>query len=272
MSIRTRGVQQKKKKKQIFNKSVSRKDQKNDMRRRILENRKAFQASLTDQSITLARLYYDRWMSLPEGTGTLEVTAFGGLNMSMAFPGTLASPGFRMGHLRMFDPDTYGPCVDPYSDYCDNESLYLPTVKTTSQTVYRVPIITLACHIDIVKGVTITQLMGWPKRMLFPLTLKITSNSFAVSDKRSSKRMGRIMAANARYGADESDWPYPLPPWVKAGVIAKPLRIHVCASCQNRDTCMHSCAGCRRVYYCDRNCQRTHWRQGHKQECKKEKK
>lgn len=40
-----------------------------------------------------------------------------------------------------------------------------------------------------------------------------------------------------------------------------------CAQCQNTTGTLQRCAGCRTVQYCSRDCQRLHWRAGHKDEC-----
>jgi hypothetical protein len=45
-----------------------------------------------------------------------------------------------------------------------------------------------------------------------------------------------------------------------------------CANCRMTITVLLSCAQCGEASYCDRNCQREHWKREHKKECKKKKK
>lgn len=58
---------------------------------------------------------------------------------------------------------------------------------------------------------------------------------------------------------------------------AKPIAsdVHLCASCGRRvgddsssEHIADRCSGCHRLLYCDENCQRTDWRENHKNECK----
>jgi TPR repeat protein len=45
-----------------------------------------------------------------------------------------------------------------------------------------------------------------------------------------------------------------------------------CAACGTPKTTrrpLNICSGCRTVHYCNRECQMTHWREGHKRECKR---
>lgn len=248
--------------------NVSRREQKSDMKTTILRNRHEFQHTTNPTSVTLARIQYDHWVSLPEADSArvFEVTAFGGFNMNMKFSGTLASTVVRMGHLRMFNPIKYGPCVDPYKDYADNESLYLPTIKTTDQKVYRVEINILAIHIDLVKGVHIASLMGMSKHMMFPLQLKIENMSVRSMDISTRKKINIIMSAFTRFGRGQGDWPYHVPDWVKTEVLYKPLKIRTCESCHKKNTVILKCANCCGVYYCGKKCQKDHWKE-HKNVC-----
>ncbi|GFH52506.1 hypothetical protein CTEN210_08982 [Chaetoceros tenuissimus] len=42
-----------------------------------------------------------------------------------------------------------------------------------------------------------------------------------------------------------------------------------CAYCHKRDVPLQACSGCKSVYYCNRSCQKKHWkeRNGHKEDC-----
>jgi hypothetical protein len=237
------------------------------MKRTVLANREEFDKEQTPTSVAIARAHYYRWLSFPDsnGAGILDVTALGGINMDTNATGTLASPRLRMGHLRMFDGEKYGPCTDPYTDYADNEALYLPTLKTVDGTVYRLPIRYLAMHIDLMKGIMITIGLGIPKRLIFPLRLSIVFPSIEFADKNTSQKIARILAANKKYGMDEQDWPTP-PSWFKADEDVKPLKIRECAKCHKKNSALLQCARCRQVHYCDKACQKTHWKQ-HKRTC-----
>ena len=41
----------------------------------------------------------------------------------------------------------------------------------------------------------------------------------------------------------------------------------VCAGCYRMAPEMQCCAGCKYTHYCNRTCQRQHWRECHKHEC-----
>jgi hypothetical protein len=250
----------------LYNQSVPRREQKRDMKRDILQNRQAFLASTTTYSIGVARLQYDYWVSLPEasGAGLLTVTAFGGVNMNPTFPGTLASPVLRMGHLRMFDPVKYGPCTDPYTEYADNESVYLPTLKTSTSQKYKLSIDFLSAHIDLTKGVLLLALQGTPKCAIFPLSIRIedTELSFCPS---SAKKSNLILSIVQQFG--EMDWPYPVPPWVRPDLCTKPLKVRECSFCHKRNSALLECSNCRNAHYCDKTCQKRDWKKEHKKEC-----
>ena len=240
------------------------------MKATIISNRKAFITEQNSQTMAIARLHYDQWKCLPTAVdvGTIEVIAFGGISMDINTPGTLASPLLRMGHLRLFDPETYGPCLDPYTDYAENEQLYLPTIKATNGQIYRTPILCMAMHIDLVKGVHLLALMGVSKIQLFPLTMLVSNNGFKFLGKKSQLQTSRMIHAQERY--HEGDWPYAVPSWVKANLKTKPLHVRKCIHCNKINTALMKCAGCSQTYYCNRVCQKTHWTNGHKQECEYE--
>ena len=41
-----------------------------------------------------------------------------------------------------------------------------------------------------------------------------------------------------------------------------------CAACGARGSVLSKCMGCSSVWYCNKDCQRTHWKAGHKTRCK----
>ncbi|GAB4821132.1 hypothetical protein N2152v2_008178 [Parachlorella kessleri] len=47
-----------------------------------------------------------------------------------------------------------------------------------------------------------------------------------------------------------------------------PRDLH-CDKCGRLALSAKACGGCRRVYYCSKECQRQHWRSGHREECQK---
>jgi hypothetical protein len=51
--------------------------------------------------------------------------------------------------------------------------------------------------------------------------------------------------------------------------IKKAGNLFKCANCRRTISVMLSCAQCGEASYCDRDCQREHWKREHKKECKK---
>jgi hypothetical protein len=51
--------------------------------------------------------------------------------------------------------------------------------------------------------------------------------------------------------------------------IQKAGKLFQCANCRRTIGVLLSCAQCGEASYCDRNCQRKHWKREHKKECKK---
>jgi hypothetical protein len=51
--------------------------------------------------------------------------------------------------------------------------------------------------------------------------------------------------------------------------IRKQADRYQCANCRRTISVMLSCAQCGEASYCDRDCQREHWKREHKKECKK---
>lgn len=45
------------------------------------------------------------------------------------------------------------------------------------------------------------------------------------------------------------------------------LNLHQCAACKAYSASLKRCSSCRNVRYCGRECQRSHWRSGHRYEC-----
>lgn len=45
------------------------------------------------------------------------------------------------------------------------------------------------------------------------------------------------------------------------------LLMRTCSWCHSRGVKLDVCSGCEAVWYCNTECQRAHWRKGHKQEC-----
>ena len=240
------------------------------MKRAVVKSRNLFEQTQSIESTTLARACYNHWISLPDadGAGVIAVTAFGGVNLDLSYPGTLASPSLRMGHLRLFNPTTYGPCTDPFADYADNEILYLPTLETISQKVYRIPIQYLALHIDLVMGVQFASTMGTTKHNIFPLYINIETPYMTYMDSNTNTKINSILETRMRFGKDKMDCPYPPPSWYSPTCPPKPLRIRECASCHKNNSALPTCGGCRQVHYCNTGCQKDHWRVAHKKQCR----
>lgn len=58
---------------------------------------------------------------------------------------------------------------------------------------------------------------------------------------------------------------------IKPDVIAfgsKEIASSLCSSCCLASMSMQACTGCKQVYYCGKNCQKLHWKNTHKLECK----
>ena len=49
---------------------------------------------------------------------------------------------------------------------------------------------------------------------------------------------------------------------------AAPLREPECAFCHSKTGTLKRCSGCKRVFYCSKKCQKSHWKE-HKPECQK---
>lgn len=45
------------------------------------------------------------------------------------------------------------------------------------------------------------------------------------------------------------------------------LNLYRCETCRAHSASLRRCSSCRNVRYCGRDCQRTHWRSGHREEC-----
>lgn len=45
---------------------------------------------------------------------------------------------------------------------------------------------------------------------------------------------------------------------------------NVCSFCEEESPDLLKCSRCKEVYYCSRDCQRGHWREGHREDCKDE--
>ena len=45
-------------------------------------------------------------------------------------------------------------------------------------------------------------------------------------------------------------------------------RVETCKACDTSDARLSRCARCEAVFYCSVECQRAHWKAGHKHECK----
>ena len=54
---------------------------------------------------------------------------------------------------------------------------------------------------------------------------------------------------------------------LKRKMAREKAKIHGCTYCGARDRDLQVCKGCHAASYCDRTCQRRHWKQGHKREC-----
>lgn len=50
--------------------------------------------------------------------------------------------------------------------------------------------------------------------------------------------------------------------------LAAPLREPECALCHSKTAALQRCSACKRVSYCSKTCQKTHWKE-HRPECQK---
>uniref|UniRef100_K1R9X6 Uncharacterized protein n=1 Tax=Magallana gigas TaxID=29159 RepID=K1R9X6_MAGGI len=61
-----------------------------------------------------------------------------------------------------------------------------------------------------------------------------------------------------------------LKPPIKQVLSMGENRRNVCSFCGEESPDLLKCSRCKEMYYCSRDCQRGHWREGHREDCKEE--
>ena len=70
----------------------------------------------------------------------------------------------------------------------------------------------------------------------------------------------------ARFGGRENKY------FCQGGKLDSLINKYRCSYCSRQLVTSFKCARCQAAHYCDKRCQRKHWKSGHKRECIKERK
>lgn len=175
----------------------------------------------------------------------------------------------RMGHLRSAAPTLFLPCSDPYTEYCDDECVSLPTCKTVEGTIYRIPFELLPVVLDIMTGYfanhrdvrlqeVITKFIrhhGGPNcDKFFPISCYLF-DSVRASNVHDSL-LFKFLIHIGRHVA----------PCDKNVESTKSVPLRNCYTCSRLSGVLWSCRQCRLAYYCDAECQKIDWPR-HKLKC-----
>jgi hypothetical protein len=214
-----------------------------------------------------AILRIEYWLGLCQPLKNVEliVTAFGGCNMKTSIDDSShADTHVRMGHLRMTHPDLFPPCANPYSEYHDNEHIMLPVVKTTDGAMYAVNLAILALVQDIISGyMWLVNEGGKTKNDFFPMRLYIKNDSIEPASLSDFTQLHQLLKVG-KSTVHHNVLPWPGLQTTDPRYLA-PLVVRRCETCKAKSALLKKCE-CKKVYYCNKLCQKNHWSH-HKLSC-----
>merc|ERR1711879_944961 len=77
--------------------------------------------------------------------------------------------------------------------------------------------------------------------------------------------VGAQMASMLRFRDVENDCRVQLP--VPRSAFKNLANARACRKCGNKTEALFKCSGCGSVWYCSTQCQKSHWKEGHKHVC-----